>query len=310
MKNIFLIGATGYIGEVFTQQIYKNKELNCFQIPHWKLYKDVEESAKHSDCLRIKGHFHDWEKLHQLIDEFSPDLVINAAGYIGKPNVDACEDNKEATYEGNVEFPTFLAKTCYLADIPFAHISSGCIYGGYKEDGSGYTEDEEPNFDFSNGSYYSGTKALAESRIKNACDKYYIWRLRIPFDKYHSGRNYLSKMMTYDKLLDATNSMTHRYEFVDSCLDLWLNKEDYGIYNIVNSGPVTTKQVVALIKKYLKTDKDFKFWKNDEEFYSFGAKAPRSNCVLDNSKLTKTGIKIRDTEEAIIESLKYWTELN
>ena len=40
MKNVFLIGATGYIGEVFTQQIYKNKELNCFQIPHWKLYLD------------------------------------------------------------------------------------------------------------------------------------------------------------------------------------------------------------------------------------------------------------------------------
>jgi UDP-glucose 4,6-dehydratase len=103
--------------------------------------------------------------------------------------------------------------------------------------------------------------------------------------------------------------MTHRYEFVDTCLDLWLNKEDYGIYNIVNTGSITTRQVVKLMKKYLKLDKDFKFWKNDEEFYGFGAKAPRSNCVLDNSKLTRTGLKIRDTEEAIIESLKYWTEL-
>ena len=300
MKNIFLIGATGYIGEVFTQQIYKNKELNCFQIPHWKLYLDSEGDES----------LHDYEKFYTLIGQFSPDLVINAAGYIGKPNVDACEDNKEATYEGNVEFPTFLAKCCAQADVPFAHVSSGCIYGGYKEDGSGYKEDEPPNFDFSNGSYYSGTKALAENRIANVCDDSYIWRLRIPFDKFNSGRNYLSKMMTYDKLLDATNSMTHRYEFVDACLDLWLNREDYRIYNIVNTGPVTTKQVVGLIQKYLKLNKEFKFWENDEEFYGFGAKAPRSNCVLDNSKLIKTGIKMRDTEEAIAESLKYWTEVN
>ena len=65
-----------------------------------------------------------------------------------------------------------------------------------------------------------------------------------------------------------------------------------------------------MIQKYLKLNKEFKFWENDEEFYGFGAKAPRSNCVLDNSKLIKTGIKMRDTEEAIAESLKYWTEVN
>ena len=303
MKKIFLVGSTGYIGEVFTQRIFDNPELQCLPVPYWKLYLNPTQEGE----LNTN---HDYEKLLTLLSQFQPDLFINASGYIGKPNVDACEDNKDATYEGNVEFPTFLAKCCAQAGVPFAHISSGCIYGGYKEDGSGYSEEEEPNFDFSNGSYYSGTKVLAENRIKQFSDEHYIWRLRIPFDKFHSGRNYLSKMMTYDKLLNATNSMTHRYEFVDACLNLWLNKENYGIYNIVNSGAVTTKQVVALIKKYLKLDKDFKFWENEEEFYGFGAKAPRSNCVLDNSKLIKTGIKMRDTEEAIAESLKYWTELN
>tara|TARA_R110002051_G_scaffold325330_1_gene427144 strand:- start:1791 stop:2708 length:918 start_codon:yes stop_codon:yes gene_type:complete len=305
MKKVFLVGSTGYIGEVFTQQMFKNPEIQCLPVPHWKLYREVSGP----EDTKIERE-HDYEKLITLLSEFQPDLFINASGYIGKPNVDACEENKEATHEGNVEFPTFLAKCCAQVGIPFAHVSSGCIYGGYKEDGSGYTEEEPPNFDFTNGSYYSGTKVLAENRIKEVCNDYFIWRLRIPFDKFNSGRNYLSKMMTYDKLLDATNSMTHRYEFVDACLNLWLNSEDYGIYNIVNSGSVTTKQVVALIKKHLRLDKDFKFWKNEEEFYGFGAKAPRSNCVLDNSKLIKTGVKMRDTEEAIIESLKYWTELN
>ena len=47
---------------------------------------------------------------------------------------------------------------------------------------------------------------------------------------------------------------------------------------------------------------------NDEEFYKF-AKAPRSNCVLDTSKLESAGIHLRPLKEAIIDSLKNWTPL-
>jgi UDP-glucose 4,6-dehydratase len=36
------------------------------------------------------------------------------------------------------------------------------------------------------------------------------------------------------------------------------------------------------------------------------AKTPRSNCVMDNSKLLSTGIKIRGVHEAIIQSLRDW----
>jgi hypothetical protein len=41
--------------------------------------------------------------------------------------------------------------------------SSGCIYTGSRPDGSGFTEENPPNFNFrqNNCSFYSGTKALA-----------------------------------------------------------------------------------------------------------------------------------------------------
>ena len=63
---------------------------------------------------------------------------------------------------------------------------------------------------------------------------------------------------------------------------------------------------MGLIEKILKPARKFEFWTNDEEFYQVAAKTPRSNCVLDVSKLLATGVKIRGVEEALEDSLKNW----
>ena len=44
---------------------------------------------------------------------------------------------------------------------------------------------------------------------------------------------------------------------------------------------------------------------NEKEFYEeVKPKAPRSNCVLNNDKLLNTGFKIRNSRNALIESIK------
>ena len=54
--------------------------------------------------------------------------------------------------------------------------------------------------------------------------------------------------------------------------------------------------------------KDIKieFWKDDAEFYKQAAKTPRSNCVMDVSKLLSAGVKMRSVHEALEDSLKNW----
>ena len=47
-----------------------------------------------------------------------------------------------------------------------------------------------------------------------------------------------------------------------------------------------------MIEKILKPGKHFEFWANDEEFYKVAAKTPRSNCVMDVSKLLAAGVKV------------------
>jgi hypothetical protein len=64
--------------------------------------------------------------------------------------------------------------------------------------------------------------------------------------------------------------------------------------------------VVERIRKLLGTKKEFKYWKNDEEFYQEGAIARRSNCILNSEKLARAGIKLRPIEEALDDALQSW----
>lgn len=288
---ILLLGSTGYIGEAFS---------NASLHPLLRKETLIPMSRAHLDYTNYRA-------LREFLSQTRVSFVINAAGYTGKPNVDACEIYKGETIAGNVALPLTVAQACDAVGIPCGHVSSGCIYSG-SPNKNGWTEGAIPNFSFETPvhSFYSGTKALAEELLRNF-EQIYIWRLRIPFDQFDSSRNYISKLLRYPKLLEATNSISHREDFVRACLDLRNLYAPYGIYNITNPGAITTSYVVERIKKYLKPTKSFEFWKSEEEFYAKAAKTPRSNCVLDSSKLLKVpGIKMRSAADAIDDALNNW----
>ena len=84
-------------------------------------------------------------------------------------------------------------------------------------------------------------------------------------------------------------------------------RQAFGIYNVVNPGAVTTRRIVEMIQQILKPARQFEFWESDEEFYGCATKTPRSNCVLDVSKLLTAGVKMRSSEEALKNSLQNWS---
>jgi UDP-glucose 4,6-dehydratase len=292
--TILLLGSTGYIGKEFARQLAQlNVDTYKFLIP-----RDIRQS--HGFNLSYE--------LDEFYKNYRFDAVISVAGYAGKPNVDACEMDKHNTILGNVVLPQIVAEFCGRKNIPFGHVSSGCIYTGRREDGLSFTEDDRPNFSFeqNNCSFYSGTKALAEDIIRGITPNHYIWRLRIAFEENHNLRNYLSKMLNYKKLLDAENSISNKEDFVRACIECVLKKVPYGTYNVTNTGYVTTKQVVEKIKNTIGKDREFEFFDNDDDFYKTAAKTPRSNCVMSNKKLLDTGIKMRDVNEALDYCLNNW----
>jgi dTDP-4-dehydrorhamnose reductase len=235
-------------------------------------------------------------------------FLINAAGYTGKPNVDACELHKADCLAGNAVLPGRIADACESAGIPWGHVSSGCIYTGARPDGGGFKETDAPNFTFrqNNCSFYSGSKALGEEALAGRPDVF-IWRLRIPFDRYDGPRNYLGKLMRYDRLLDVANSLSELQEFTAASLACWENRVPFGTYNVTNPGHVTTREVVGLIRESGVCTKAFSFFDDETEFMRTAAKTPRSNCLLDSSKLLATGIPLTPIHTAIRTALKNWT---
>ena len=100
--------------------------------------------------------------LRNFLDDKRPEVVINAIGKTGKPNIDWCEDNKEEAILSNVAVAVNLCVECSKRNIYFVHLSSGCIYEGDNK-GKGFSEEDEPNFD---GSFYSRSKIMAEQILK------------------------------------------------------------------------------------------------------------------------------------------------
>ena len=160
-------------------------------------------------------------------------------------------------------------------------------------------------FRTNNCSFYSGTKALGEEVLAGV-PHVYLWRLRIPFNQVDNPRNYLTKLLRYATLLDASNSISQLEEFVAGTFACWEQRVPFGTYNVTNPGEVTTREVVDLIKKTGVSNKDFKFFTDEAEFMRTTAKTPRSNCVMNATKLAATGITLTEVHEAVERDLRRW----
>src|SRR5690606_40565623 len=129
---------------------------------------------------------------------------------------------QQICHVGNAVLPGRTAVACAAAGVPGGHVSSGCIFSGSRPDGSGFREDDAPNFSFRSPpcSFYSGSKALGEEVLQGE-GNLYIWRLRIPFNEVDNPRNYLTKLQRYSTLLEATNSISQLDEFCAATFACW-----------------------------------------------------------------------------------------
>jgi dTDP-4-dehydrorhamnose reductase len=261
---ITLIGH-GYIG----QEIYKRMEVQSYFPIEWIDHKSKIPSGTQ--------------------------LIINAAGFTGSPNVDACEKYREETIDGNVYWPLKLELENHQT--PIIHISSGCVYTGYEKE---YTEEDEPNFNFNNGSFYSGSKSLGQKLLSPFMNKSYLLRIRMPFGSLRHPKNFLTKLENYNKLVDFRNSLSNVDDISKTVEFFAINKPTPGIYNLVNPGSITTREIVDMMGLS-------KEWFTHEEFAS-AVIAPRSNCVLSSEKLSNI-ISLRSIDDALTHTIQEYNNV-
>jgi len=215
------------------------------------------------------------------IEKYNPTHVLNAAGVTGRPNVDWCEDHKQETIRTNVVGTLNMADICAMKGIHHLLYATGCIFE-YDEShvigGKGFTEDDTPNF---HGSYYSHTKALVEDMLKvfpTTC----TLRVRMPISDDLSHRNFVTKIVKYDRVVNIPNSMTVLTEMLPVSL-IMAERKLTGVYNFCNPGAISHNEVLDLYKQYV--DPSYTYTNFSVEEQAKILKAGRSNNTMDHTKL-------------------------
>ncbi len=276
MKTL-LFGSRGYLGEQF---------LRLFP-----------------EALAPRVDIADPEAVARVLDAQKPDIVINAAGRTGTPNVDWCEDHKMETLRSNVTGPLVLLEECGKRGIYWVHVSSGCIYQG-DAGGQGFTEDDPPNF---SGSFYARTKAWSEQMLKEFTapsegkSGILILRLRMPFEGSDHPRNLLTKLRKYQRVLNVQNSLTFLPDFLEAAKAL-IERRRTGIYNVVNPGSISPYEIMVMYRQVV--DPAHRVERLTLDDLPEVVKAGRSNCILSGAKLEGEGIALQPVKEAVRAALE------
>jgi len=257
MSKILLFGSTGWIGG----KLKKIFEKNGFVV--------VPSSSRLDQYV----------PLIQEIEKTDANIIVNAAGITGRPNIDWCEDNKIKTLEINTVGTSVLVSTCYRMNKYYVYIGTGCIYeyDGI-HDSVGFTEEDPPNFQKS---WYSHTKVMIENITKSYPDTLTL-RVRMPISDDLHPRSFITKIKSYKKVINVKNSVTVLHDLLPLIPDM-IEKRLTGVFNFVNPGTISHHEILDLYRLYI----DHEFTYEGCEIGEQQIKAPRSNNHLCVDKLLK-----------------------
>jgi len=176
------------------------------------------------------------DKIRQVIGEFKPDLIVNAAAYTA---VDKAETETKLANAINGTAPTIMAEAAQQLGAALIHVSTDYIFDGKKN--TPYTEDDTP--DPINA--YGQSKLLGEEGVRRNCDRALILRTAWVYGAQGKG-NFVKTMLRLgtqrDELrvvVDQVGTPTWTGDLAGAIAQLAQSlKSDTmtGIYHFTNSG--------------------------------------------------------------------------
>lgn len=238
-----------------------------------------------------------------VIGKYEPEVVLNAAGVTGKPNVDWCETHVAETIDGNVLLPYFIAEACDQLNLYMLHIGSGCVFYGESIHDDGLWRPD----DFANPqAVYSRAKYAGDLILMNY-NNVGIARIRMPIESKPGPRNIIDKLVAYEKVIDVENSVTIIDDMIEVLSEI-LDRKIPEIFHVVNKGSIKHKEIIDLYKKYVDPNLE-KTWISEHELVSQGLAAKkRSNNFLNSENLKKHGINIPDVHESMDKLMKKYSK--
>ncbi len=289
MKKIIIAGAGGMLGEAFYNEFKNDYNLTCTDI-------DLNES------WLIYNDFRDLKSYKELCYKVNPDILIHLGAHT---DLEFCEVNEEDAYNTNtmsVENATLIANEL---NIPLVYISTAGIFDGQKDS---YDDWDTPN----PLCVYARTKYLGENYVVQNCNRYFVFRAGWMMGGHRKDKKFIYKIINQIKsgnkelhvVDDKNGTPTYTVDFARNVKQV-INKNLFGVYNLVCGGLTSRFEVAAEILKILNLESKIKLHKVSSVHFKkeYFVKRPTSERLI-NKKLELRGLNImRDWREALVDYL-------
>ena len=125
-------------------------------------------------------------------------------------------------------------------------------------------------------------------------------RIRMPITGEENSRNFITKIVNYEKVCSIPNSMTVLPELLPYVIDMMKNGTT-GTMNLTNPGLITHNDILEMYKEIVNP---FLSWKNfTKEEQRLVLAADRSNNYLDTTRLTELYPQVKNIKESVRDTL-------
>jgi dTDP-4-dehydrorhamnose reductase len=201
----------------------------------------------------------------------------------------------------NLYSPLTLAILSKKYNIHYTYLGTGCIFEfdenhPFGEEINGFTEDDVPNFFASS---YSTVKGYTD-RLMHLFDNVLNVRIRMPIVSSVNPRNFITKIVNYQKICSVPNSMTVLDELIPIMIDMAKNKTT-GTINLTNPGLISHNEVLEMYKEIVDPLYTWENFTIDEQNEILAA--GRSNNYLDTTRLVELYPNVKNIKDSIRECL-------
>lgn len=292
--KVLIYGANGWIGSQFCH------------------YLDSENISYLKGLSRVDNEI----ELKKEIENNSPSHIVafigRTHGKIGNKvysTIDYLEEpgKLKENLNDNLYGPILLSSISKQKNIHFTYLGTGCIFKydnehQFEKEENGFNEQSLPNFF---GSSYSIVKGYTDRLMNSVFEDTLNLRIRMPITGEENPRNFITKIVNYEKICSIKNSMTVLPDMYPIILDMMINNRK-GTYNLTNPGLISHNEILELYKEIV--DKNF-VWKNfSQEDQLKILKADRSNNYLDTEKLTTLYPSLPTIRDSVINCLQKYKE--
>lgn len=249
MKKVVVTGANGLLGQTLINLLLKDNETYTV----YGLSRGINRTNR-ADFSYIDIDITKHDLLQNTIIEIAPDFIVNTAAMT---NVDACEDQKEACTQLNVDVVDNLANISVDLGAHLVHISTDFVFDGEK---GYYTETDVPN----PLSHYGWSKLKSEQVLEHSDASYTILRTILVYGLVENmTRNNI--VLWVKEMLEKGNEITivdDQYRMPTFVEDLAIackiamDKKAKGIFNISSNTLLSIYEMVLQIATSFNLNKD------------------------------------------------------